>query len=436
MNEITINNKKRIDLVDILKNQRTVQKILHYLTTNEVHNLMLSNKTIYNIFKDPKTYIYNKYMFKKYKDNYLFFYQNNIMLKKLNQILEVINYSDEIYKNLYKKTDLMVIFYYFAGCILLLDLFVLFVMIDNSANHFDDFLPQIPLVIFWVFCIAILVSISLLEHIAFNKIKSFFRQKHIVNKKDIIEEKILSNISKRLCNQKPISYRTISFTYILCFIPILYKYFFSTKYSTIFLYASGLFCLLGFIYDFTKFFYYKAKHKKSKILVYAQIYKDLNHENYFFRKLRNIISYYPYWNVSEIRLAFVFYFWLAIFHGVIMLYSYLIGKKLDNSNFGVSWRILLIPLYIVCFIIVLWGIIYIYSIKQHKSEYKWILVSTIIIIMICTTVNCVFWPNFYIKHKSITRFFPIVIDAIITIMAMVHVFFLHLSKKKYLNEDI
>ena len=112
MNEITINNKKRIDLVDILKNQRTVQKILHYLTTNEVHNLMLSNKTIYNIFKDPKTYIYNKYMFKKYKDNYLFFYQNNIMLKKLNQILEVINYSDEIYKNLYKKTDLMVIFYY------------------------------------------------------------------------------------------------------------------------------------------------------------------------------------------------------------------------------------------------------------------------------------------------------------------------------------
>ena len=56
--------------------------------------------------------------------------------------------------------------------------------------------------------------------------------------------------------------------------------------------------------------------------------------------------------------------------------------------------------------------------------------------MICTTVNCVFWPNFYIKHKSITRFFPIVIDGIITITVMVHAFFLYKSKKKYLSEDI
>ena len=436
MNEIIIKKNQGIDLADILKNQRIAQKILHYLTTKEVHKLMQTSKTIYNVFKDPKTYIYNKYMFKKYKDNYLFFYQNNIILRKLHQILEVINYSDEIYKNLYKKTNVMVIIYYFAGCILLLDLFVLFVMIDKSVNHFDDFLPHIPLVIFWVLCIAIILSVSILEYIAFNKIKSFFRQKNIVNSSEIIENKILSNISIRLRNLKPISYRTISFTYIFCYIPIMYKFFFTTKYSTIFLYASGLFCLLGLIYDLIKFFYYKFTHKESKISAYHQIYKDLNHEKYFFRKLSNIISYYPKYNVSEMRLAAEFYFWYSIFHGVIMFYAYLIGKKLDNSNFGVSWRILLIPLYIACFIIVLWGIIYIYSIKQHKSEYKWILVLTIIIIMICTAVNCVFWPNFYTKHKSITRFFPLVIDAIITVVAMVHVIFLYLSKKKYFTEDI
>ena len=162
MNEIIIKNNQGIDFADILKNQRIAQKILHYLTTKEVHNLMQTSKTIYNVFKDPKTYIYNKYMFKKYKDNYLFFYQNNIILRKLHQILEVINYSDEIYKNLYKKTNVMVIIYYFAGCILLLDLFVLFVMIDKSVNHFDDFLPHIPLVIFWVLCIAIILSVSII----------------------------------------------------------------------------------------------------------------------------------------------------------------------------------------------------------------------------------------------------------------------------------
>ena len=435
MNEITIETAKSIQIIDILKNQRCAQKLFQYLTINEVHNLMVCNTAIYKAFKDPKTYIYNKYMFKKYKDNYLYFYHNNIKVKKLYQILEVINYSDNIYKSLYKKSNILVISYYFAGCILILDLFVLFVLLDNSVNHFEDFLPQIPLVIFWVLCVAILIIISILEKIAVNKVKKNFREKHIVKEGDILEKKILGSISKRLCNQKPISYKPISITYILCFIPVMYKYFFPSSYATIFLYVAGLFCSIGFFYDFTSFFIYKYSHKISKIIVYYNIFKDIN-KRYFFIKLRNILSIYPYYNVSEIRLGFQYYFWLAIFHGVIILYAYLIGNKLDDQSFGVSWRILLIPLYIVCFIIVLWGIIYIYSIKQHKSEYKWILVTTIIIIMVCTIVNCVFWPNFYTKHKSITRFFPIVIDGIITIVIMIHWFFLYKSKKKYISEDI
>jgi hypothetical protein len=435
MNEITIKsqNDEKKELIDILKGQRTSQKLFHYLTTKDVHNLMRANKEIYKTLKNPKTYIYDKYMFKKYKDNYLFFLQNNIQIRKLRKILEVISYSDDKYKALYKITDTLVIIYYFAGCILLLDVFVLFVMIDKSVNHFDDFLPQIPLVIFWVLSIAILVSILILERVTVNKIKKTFREKNIVKEGDIIEKKILSNISKRLCNKKPISYRTISFTYILCFIPVLYKYLFSTKYSTIFLYVSGLFSILGFIYDFSNFFYYKYTHNISNIHNYQEIYYKLNRNYEFDTKLRNIKSYYPHWNLSEIRLAFQFYFWLAAFHGVIMLYSYLIGKKLDNQNFGVSWRVLLIPLYIACFIIVLWGIIYIYSIKQYQTKYKWILVTTIIIIMVCTIVNCVFWPNFYVKNKSITKYFPIVIDGIITLITMIHVFFLYKTREEEKN---
>ena len=109
---------------------------------------------------------------------------------------------------------------------------------------------------------------------------------------------------------------------------------------------------------------------------------------------------------------------------------------MDDDSFLVSWRILLIPLYIICAIIVLWGIIYIYSIKKHKSKYKIILILTIIIIIICTIVNCVFWPNFYLSNKGITRYFPIVIDGIITITTMVHCFFLYRSKKKYFAEEI
>ena len=254
----------------------------------------------------------------------------------------------------------MVIFYYFSGCFLILDLFVLFVMINNSVNHFDDFLPQIPLVIFWVFSIAILITIFIFEKLAFNNIKNYFRQKYIVNVKDVIESKNLEKISKRLCNLKPISYKPISYTYILCFIPVMYKYFDSSlRYSTTFLYVSIIFCSTGFVYYIYKFFFYKYTNKESKKGIYYNIFQQINPE-YYYTKMYKILKYYPEWNLSEGRLAFLYYFWLAVFHGAIIFYAYLMGKKLDDSNFTLSWRILLIPLYIICFIIVLWGIIYIY----------------------------------------------------------------------------
>ena len=373
-------------------------------------------------------------MFKKYKDNYIFFYNNNIILKKLNQLLEVINFSDDIYTNIYKKTDKIVISYYFIGCFLILDLFVLFVMINNKFKYFDDYLPQIPLVLFWVLCIFQLIFIFILEKIGVNKIKKYFRQKKIVDENSLLEKKILRSISKRLYHKRPVSYRPICYTYIFCYIPIIYKSFNSLSYETAFLYISIIFCSIGLFLDYAFFIYYKGTHKISKKEVYKYInWKD---EKYFYYKLENILSYYPEKNVEEIRLGFVYYFFLAIFHGVIILYAFLIGKKLDDEDFGVSWRILLIPLYIICAIIVLWGIIYIYSIKKHKSEYKTILVLTIFIIIICTILNCVFWPNFYLSNKGIIRFFPIVIDGIITVTTMVHCFFLYRSKKKYLAEEI
>ena len=171
MNENIKKFEKKAELLDILNNQRTAQKLLRYLTTEEVHNLMIINRRTYFAFVNPKTYIYDKYMFKKYKDNYIFFYNNNIIIKNLNLILEVINYSDDIYTNIYKKTDKVVISYYFIGCFLILDLFVLFVMIDNKAKYFNDYLPQIPLVLFWVLCIFQLIFIFILEKIGINKIK-------------------------------------------------------------------------------------------------------------------------------------------------------------------------------------------------------------------------------------------------------------------------
>ena len=434
MNENVKHFEKKAELLDILNNQRTAQKLLRYLTTEEVHNLMLSNRRTYFAFVNPKTYIYNKYMFKKYKDNYIFFYNNNIILKKLNQLLEVINFSDDIYTNIYNKTNKIVISFYFIGCFLILDLFVLFVMINNKVKYFDDYLPQIPLVLFWILCIFQLIFIFILEKIGVNKIKKYFRQKKIVDENSLIEKKILRSISKRLYHKRPVSYRPICYTYIFCYIPIIYKTFYSLSYKTAFLYISIIFCSIGLFLDYAFFIYYKGTHKISKKEVYKYInWKD---EKYFYYKLENILSYYPEKNVEEIRLGFVYYFFLGIFHGVITFYAFLIGKKLDDEDFCVSWRILLIPLYIICAIIVLWGIIYIYSIKKHKSEYKTILVLTIFIIIICTILNCVFWPNFYLSNKGITRYFPIVIDGIITVTTMVHCFFLYRSKKKYLAEEI
>ena len=133
MDEIDKKVDKKVEFLDILKNKRTAQKLLKYLTTEEVHNLMICNRRTFFAFIDPKTYIYDKYMFKKYKDNYIFFHNYNTKIKNLNVILEVINYSDIIYKNIYNKSEIMVIIYFFIGCFLILDIFVLFVMLDNSV---------------------------------------------------------------------------------------------------------------------------------------------------------------------------------------------------------------------------------------------------------------------------------------------------------------
>ena len=434
MNETTKKTDKRVEFLDILKNQRTAQKLLKYLTTEEVHNLMICNRRTYFTFMDPKTYIYNKYMFKKYKDNYIFFYNYNIKLKKLNQILEVINYSDTIYINIYRRSEISVIVYYFVGCFLILDLFVLFVMLDNSASKFADFLPQVPLVIFWVLCFFQLIFIYILEKIGFNKIKKDFRKKEIVKENSQIEKNILNSISKRLCHKRPVSYRSICYTYIFCYIPIIYKSFRSLSYENAFLIISSIFCSIGLFLDFVLFFYYKMTHKMSKIDAYK--FSNIDKQEYFYYKILNILSYHPKKNVSEFRLAFTYYFFLSIFHGCIIFYAFLIGKKLDNGGFGVSWRILLIPLYIICAIIVIWGVIYSYSIKAHKSKYKVILILTIVIIIICTITNCVFWPNFYISNGGITRYFPIAIDGIITVTTMIHCFFLYRSKKKYESEEV
>ena len=436
MNEINKQNDVKVEFLDILKNKRTAQKLLKYLSTEEVHRLMICNRRTYFAFVDPKTYIYNKYMFKKYKDNYLFFYHNNNKIKKLNQLLEVINYSDTVYSDVYKKTDTMVIIFYFAGCILILDVFVLFVMLDNSVTHFNDYLPQIPLLAFWVLCIFNLILIFILEQIGINKIKKYFRKNKIVYEDSLIEKKILSNISRRLRHKRPVSYRPICYTYILCYLPIIYKAFFSLTYQSAFLYISSIFCSIGLILDFALFIYYKYKHNKSKIEVYRSIYMNTPNYSYYYYKMLNILSYSSKKPISEIRMGFQYYFFLLFFHGCIIFYAFLIGRKLDDSSFDLSWRILLIPLYIICFIIVLWGIIYIYSIKTNNSEYKIVLITTIIIIIICTITNCVFWPNFYLSNKGITRYFPIVIDGIITITTMIHFFFLSRSKKEDSAKEI
>ena len=47
MNETTKKTDKRVEFLDILKNQRTAQKLLKYLTTEEVHNLMICNRRTY-----------------------------------------------------------------------------------------------------------------------------------------------------------------------------------------------------------------------------------------------------------------------------------------------------------------------------------------------------------------------------------------------------
>lgn len=419
------------NLPNVLESSPRITKyILRYLYPEDVHNLMLVNKRIYHTITNPNNYLYHKYMLYYYKDYYLFLYQRKTEIKFLPQILETIKESDTLYKKFYKTANCLVVIYFFCGLFLLLDIFVLLLILHKVIDHCWDIVPHIPIIIFWFLSLLILIIVLFLEKKLKKKLNKLIDEK-IPEIDEETKEKLIKNITFRLRNQQPVSYKPVAFTALLCYIPIICKFAKSKEvdYKTTFLVVSFILALIFFVFDLIRIYVSKYNNGFEKIEDYKWVYSDRSGYDFFESKYNeDVIMKEKNSSLDEGKMLLLFFLWKMIIFGGIIYYAYLIGKKIDEPEYDVNWKILLIPVDFVGVLLALWGCLYIYSTKDYKIKKKWILYITIVIMMGAAAVNIIVFPN-YLNEQNLTPYFPFIIDLVFTFAATIHYITLKVLRK-------
>lgn len=410
-------NKKTFPLV-LESSPKICKYILRYLSPPDVHNLMTVNKKVYKILTRPDHYLYQKYMLNYYKDFYLFLYQRKNELKEvLPKFIDIIKHSDTLYKEFYLKANCLVVIYYFCGLFLILDIFVLLLIFHKIIRGFGDFYPHIPIIVFWLLSLLVLIVNFILEKILEVKLDYFINEK-LPGLEEKTKGKLIRNISYRLRNQQPISYKPVAFIVLLCYIPIFCKFLTTVDYKTTCIVVAVGLALIFFVFDFIRMYISKYNNNEERI----QDYKYIFYNNDYFKKKRHEDV-----KKKEIRscldegwMMFLFIFWKMIIFILVIYYAYIVGKKIDDPDYDVEWKFLLVPVDLVGVLLILWGCLYICSTRNYKIKKKWILYCTIIIMMIGAGINIIAFPNILNSEIHLTPYFPLIVDLVISIAATVH----------------
>lgn len=417
---------------NILDNPDLVKNILKYLSPidaiYEMNQLVVVNKKTNQILTNPDTYTYEKYMLSYYKDYYLFVHQKKNELKVFPKILETIKESDNLYTTFYKRANTLVVIYYFSGLFLILDIFVLLLILYIKLNFWNVY-PHIPIMIFWFSSLLVLVVNYILKIYLEENMKKITDEKlPLLDEKT--KKKLLKNISYRLRNQQPVSYKLVSFLVILCYIPIFCKFLTPVNYKWTCLIVASVFSLTFFFRDLIKMSV--SKYNNSKEIIYD--YKFIFNQNEFFKKkIEDDIRKKEVHSCFDERLMIFFdIFWKIIIFILIIFYARLVGKKIDDPNYNVNWRILLIPVDLFGVLLILWGILYMCSTKEYKMKGKYILYISLIIMLIGAGVNIIIFPNILDSQKNLNLYLiPFIVDLIISACLILY----YCTLKKIRNTD-
>ena len=233
---------------------------------------MLMNKEIYTKFNNPDTYLFYKYMFKRYNSTFFFFDQKKIELRQLNEILKLIEYSDELYKRHYNILNNLIFVYYIFGYITIFDIFPI-------VFYFNKKLPKIilhiPFILIWLFSIILLVVYFIMKRNIKNKINNILDLSvdEIKNNK-IIRKKLIKNIRRRIKYKNPKGFKIVSSAYLMLYTPLLLKLIWKVNEELLFKIAALGIPGIYYGYDLLKFLYIKCKQKRK-----LNIYKELFSKN-------------------------------------------------------------------------------------------------------------------------------------------------------------
>ena len=417
--------------IEIL-NDNIGKEIFKYLSLEDELKIIILNKNIYKILT-KQTFLHFKFLNKKLKDQFLFERKYKHQLLNLEKIKEILIASDDLFKKIYKQSNIMINIFYFSFLILGIDLFFLGLILgkDKSKKKISWY-SQLSYIFLWIESLLIII----IHLFKMRKAKKIIKEK--INKKlPMLSIKEVKNLRKkiqfRINNLQPLTFWYIAICFLFFYFPVLIKILFEklkTSYEKAYITIAWFMFYFFLIFDLINLIYKNIKNWNIKTRKYKKIYNN-GKSDFYLNKIEKYDNRNNKTYCNEYVLLIVHFGIKCFIFAVLLSYLKNLGRKFDNINYHVKWSSLFIPIYVINGFIFIWGILYIYSIKNYNIQKKPLLYVNIIIIILSSCVLSISVPQILDDNWNINLFIPAFGSLILTLS----IFLLFFLIRNNYNED-
>ena len=417
--------------IEIL-NDNIGKEIFKYLSLEDELKIIILNKNIYKILT-KQTFLHFKFLNKKLKDQFLFERKYKHQLLNLEKIKEILIASDDLFKKIYKQSNIMINIFYFSFLILGIDLFFLGLILgkDKSKKKISWY-SQLSYIFLWIESLLIII----IHLFKMRKAKKIIKEK--INKKlPMLSIKEVKNLRKkiqfRINNLQPLTFWYIAICFLFFYFPVLIKILFEklkTSYEKAYITIAWFMFYFFLIFDLINLIYKNIKNWNIKTRKYKKIYNN-GKSDFYLNKIEKYDNKNNKTYCNEYVLLIVHFGIKCFIFAVLLSYLKNLGRKFDNINYHVKWSSLFIPIYVINGFIFIWGILYIYSIKNYNIQKKPLLYLNIIIIILSSCVLSISVPQILDDNWNINLFIPAFGSLILTLS----IFLLFFLIRNNYNED-
>ena len=417
--------------IEIL-NDNIGKEIFKYLSLEDELKIIILNKNIYKILT-KQTFLHYKFLNKKLKDQFLFERKYKHQLLNLEKIKEILIASDDLFKKIYKQSNIMINIFYFSFLILGIDLFFLGLILgkDKSKKKISWY-SQLSYIFLWIESLLIII----IHLFKMRKAKKIIKEK--INKKlPMLSIKEVKNLRKkiqfRINNLQPLTFWYIAICFLFFYFPVLIKILFEklkTSYEKAYITIAWFMFYFFLIFDLINLIYKNIKNWNIKTIKYKKIYNN-GKSDFYLNKIEKYDNRNNKTYCNEYVLLIVHFGIKCFIFAVLLSYLKNLGRKFDNINYHVKWSSLFIPIYVINGFIFIWGILYIYSIKNYNIQKKPLLYVNIIIIILSSCVLSISVPQILDDNWNINLFIPAFGSLILTLS----IFLLFYLNRNNYNED-